>query len=74
MVIQRLLDLNTNSHTLSREMRLYNKSGLVYFSGSIDLLIADFYTGYDYKDAQVLDFNGREIKVVKLGGSSRETM
>lgn len=64
---KRLLDLNTHSHPLSREMRLYNKLGSVYFSGSIELLKSDFYTGYDFKNAPVLDSSGTQIEVVALG-------
>lgn len=64
---KRLLDLNTNSNALSREMRLYNKLGSVYFSGSIELLINNFYTGYDYKNVPVLNSDGTEIEVVQFG-------
>ncbi len=63
---KRLLDLDTNSNPLAREMRLYHKSGSVEFTGSVQSLTNEFYTGYSYKDAPVSDANGRTIETVDL--------
>lgn len=57
-----LLDLDTESNPLSREMRLYHKSHSVYFSGSIELLKSEFYTGYDFTNIQILDSNGNTLE------------
>ncbi len=64
---KRLLDLDTDSNPLTREMRLYHKDGSVHFTGSVELLIREFYTGYDYKNAPIVDENGNEIEIVDIG-------
>lgn len=63
---KRLLDLSTNANPLIREMRLYHKHTSVGFSGRFEELISDFYNGYDYKNAPVLDGSGNILETVKL--------
>ncbi|PPK72133.1 hypothetical protein B0F88_105245 [Methylobacter tundripaludum] len=64
---KRLLDLDMNANPLVREMTLYHNYNSVYFSGSIEHLISEFYIGYDYKNAPVLDENGNTLETVQLG-------
>lgn len=63
---KRLLDLDTNSCPLAREIRLYHKSGSVEFAGSLQAVTNGFYTGYDYKNAPVTDANGNIVETVDL--------
>lgn len=64
---KRLLDLSTNSKPLAREMRLYNKSGSVHFSGREESISQEFYIGYDFNPVPILDNEGNKIEEVSLG-------
>lgn len=63
---KRLLDLDTNSHPLIREMRLYHKGGSVCFDGSVKCLIGEFYTGYKFRNVPIVDAHGIEIDKVDI--------
>jgi hypothetical protein len=51
---------------LVREMRLYHKEGSVCFNGSIDQLINDFYIGYDFNNAPIIDSDGNILEKIAL--------
>jgi hypothetical protein len=62
-----LFDLDTNANPLVREMILYHNNSSVYFAGSVEHLIREFYTGYEFKEAPVVDQDGKTIETVQLG-------
>ena len=63
---KRLLDLKMDATPLVREMRLYHKEGSVCFNGSIDQLIDDFYIGYDFNNAPIIDSDGNILEKIAL--------